>query len=146
MEKDNAIILILLILIAIASCVCIIVTGANISLVQPHETNTSDLPNMTANKTNLNTTHVSVDSTQRDTGIYAPDSSESSGGNYYSGQSYQYSSSSYDYSQSSQSTDSGQSSESADSGQSSQGTDSGSSSTTPDAGQNEQTGDQSDFE
>ena len=135
MEKDNAIILILLILIAIASCVCIIITGANISLVQPHETNTTDLSNITKNTTNLtNGSNVDIDNTQRDTGVYAPDSSESSSENYYTGQSYQYTPS-YDSGQG-QSSDSGQ-------GQSSEG---GSETPSVDPGQSEQPAETADFE
>lgn len=145
MEKDNAIILILLILIAIASCVCIIISGTNVSLVQPHETNTSTIANIT-NNTTLDNSNVTVDNTERDTGIYAPDSDGSSdGGNYYTGQTYQYQGS-YDSGQSSQSSDSGQGSQSTDSGQGSQSSDSGSETPAVDPGQSDQPAEVSDAE
>jgi hypothetical protein len=119
------------------ACICIIVTGTNISFNKPHETNVTNLTNITKNTTNLTNVSQTTDQSQRDTGIYAPDSDSSSS---YSADSYQYQSTDYSQSsQSSQSYDSGQSSDS------SQSTDSGSQ-VAPDPGQSEQTSETADFQ
>ena len=92
MDKGNAIIIILLILIVLSAGVYAIVTGTGLSFNHDDKINQT---NYTVNKTNatVNNTNTTSQSTTRDTGIYAPDASQSSSsdsGNSYSSANLKY--------------------------------------------------------